>query len=242
MMLFWEVFGGLKELAVFTFFGASDSRGEEFLSVLRAFHPQRPFECWALACDHFQFAAYCLLHTEFGHVLADLDMIAVLLLILAFYSDPVSAADIPPNRLAQFGLEVCGGLSLTATLFSACAQTRLLENSLELESRALWGLIRKVEDGVDAWADASATVILVALSRYSYMFRTTEIAVKWIERKFTGLPHGTEKEIAEVRRFEVSAEIEVAFMPLFEKALTIDPNLRALFKPVQETLGSLLKS
>jgi hypothetical protein len=240
-LLFWEVFGGLKELAVFTFFGVSDSRGEDFLSILRGMHPPRPFESWALACDHFQFAAYCILHTEFGHALSDLEMIAVLLFMLASYSDAAGAARIGADGLATFGLEVGGGLSLTATLFGACAQARVLENAFDLESRTLWGTIRKIEDTETSWAGGSPAVVLAVLAKYSYMFRTPEVAKKWVWRKFTGMPEGTDREIAEIRRFELAADRDILFLPIFDEAVKIDKNMKSLLKNVQATYDFVMK-
>jgi hypothetical protein len=169
-------------------------------------------------------------------------MISVLLFLLVSYADPASAANIKPERLATFGFEVGRGLSRTAILFRACAQTRLIDQMMDVEAKTLWETIQKLNDGETEWAGAGPAVLLVALARYSYMFRSPDVAQKWVGRRFTGLPSGTERELVEARRFEMATDRDTLFMPLMEEACKIDKTFKTLLKPVQETFDRVMKA
>lgn len=243
-----NIVSAFNELAVLQFLGITEADATQFVLDLRALHPPNKFRSWRLAVDHFQFTAFLMLNTQFGQVLSDIEMMAILLYMLTLYSDPCAMIeDATPEKITKFTLETSGGFSATSSLFTATAwcDVHVFENLQPEEKMNIWNTVDELEISAqpDSFIGASPAIVLASLARYSYVLRENNVSLQWSQLKSEEeYPDETSSDIQDIRKYQMEYERDVLLIPMMNEAMKIDQQISTLLPRVESNIQAIIES
>lgn len=216
-----------NDFEVLDFFEVERQVFVDFIQKVRSFTNNNGFRSWRLAFDHVHFCFYLLHAFNAVQKVTAVEKSALYVYLLCLYSEPFPDCDFScPTSVKVFSL-----LSVISKL-----NTRKLMSFMDL--------LTKLDDSskTEALGSASPTVLMAALSKYSYIGRDTERAQKSIEMRFAEEFKDEPKEIlSDLIKATIDFETKIVVFPALADLLRFGFETDATKKILTEILNIITK-